>query len=125
MTAQDAFKVGYLRKCAELGMTKPQIAASFEKLAWLKDLLAGVGLGGNVATIAAATPIMAGMAGGYGVAKAINASNDSAAAEQLDDVVHDEKVDTYRQLAQRLRQTHELLKQKQAENVNRKPTFRY
>jgi hypothetical protein len=67
MTPREAFKIGFLTTCADLGLNGPQAAALMTKAAGLLEKQAlGLGdLGSLVGTTALTVPVLAGAGMGY------------------------------------------------------------
>lgn len=114
LTAQEAFKVGFLARCVEDGLSPERMLQSvkvaadlMEKRAFLgtlveKGLDAVKGVGGaalqyGVPLAVAAPPILGGMAG-YGLAKATDIDDTDVA-----DVKSHELIDEYRRQAEAVR----------------------
>lgn len=114
LSAQEAFKVGFLARCVQDGLSPDQMldrvkAASdmLEKRAVLNALVSGAGgmMGGAARTLAsyglpaalAAPPILGGL-GGYALAKATDMDDTDA-----DSIKNQELVEEYRRQAERLK----------------------
>ena len=102
LTPKEAFRLGFLLKCAELGLAP---AAIREKTAAIKQSL--MGIGDAISTLGLAPiPLAAlqiaggaglGIAGGYGAAKLLEEDNDPEIAKKY------ELIAAYRQQAERAR----------------------
>lgn len=96
---KNAFRLGFLTRCAEEGLTGEALAgriaaASPEKTAGLTDLLKGLGLAGGAA---AGVGLLGGGALGYGAAKMTEPEITD------DDIKQQELAETYRIYAERAR----------------------
>lgn len=129
MTERDAFKIGFLRRCAAEGMTPDAMLASAEKAAAFvkaafdpvgavaglgSSLVKTVGGVGNTLLsfgipVAAAAPVVAGGAMGYGAAKAMDVGDTDVA-----EVKDRELVDEYGRQTERLRRQKALRDYRQA-----------
>lgn len=107
LSSRDAFKVGFLGRCVERGMSPSQIKEAADKLAGLLgDAVGAVGgaakgvtnaaLGWGIPLAAAAPPVLGGMAG-FGLAKATDIDD-----TDIDDIKDREVIDEYRRQAERL-----------------------
>jgi hypothetical protein len=67
LTAREAFKVGFMLKCAEAGLSKAEIAACMAKAAgmWSDAASAASSVGNAVGTAGIAAPILLGGGLGY------------------------------------------------------------
>lgn len=121
MTDRDAFKLGFLGRCVEAGLSGPEIAARVEaareKVAGFGAMLGAEGWGaakslgkgtakalsglvlGYGGPLLLAGPPLAGAAAGFGLAKATDIDD-----TDLDDIKDQELVDEYRRQAEKLRQ---------------------
>jgi len=101
VTSREAFRVGFLARCVELGMSPDQVAAASSSAADLvshgvKEAFFGEAVNTAVRhglTLAALLPIGAGAAGGYALAKSKNEDVD------VDDVKREELIREYRRLS--------------------------
>lgn len=110
LTAQEAFKVGFLARCVRDGQTPDQIlarvkqaAALLEKRAFLGGLLDAAGgaaksVAGYGLPLALAAPPVLGGLGGYALAKATDVDD-----TDVDDVKNREIVDELRRQTEALR----------------------
>lgn len=131
MTELDAFRHGFLFRCAEEGLTPAESQARAEKLAsvlekqallgearegvgLLKDLL-GVGLGIGGAGLGAS--VLAGALPGYALAKSQDSSLDA------DEVKRQELAATLRLHAEQLRRANSLRTAARATGTRRPPVF--
>lgn len=111
LTARQAFKVGFLRKCAELGMSDEETEATIKSaILGLDAVINAVGTAGSKALqigtpLALAAPPLAGAALGYGLSRATDVDDTDVA-----ELRQRELVDEYRRLTARLRQRREMLK---------------
>jgi hypothetical protein len=117
MTDREAFKIGFLGRCIEDGLTLPQIEAAvktaLDKAAILGKLLdVGAGVGKSLLSkllpLAIVAPPIVGGLGGYGLAKATDI-HDTDVAEIKDR----ELMDEYK------RQTDRMLREKALRDVTR------
>lgn len=132
LTAKEAFKIGFLAKCAEDGLTPDQMLArvkaakdAFEKRAFIGGLLgsAAGAVGGAAKTVAgygiplalAAPPILGGLAG-YGLAKATDVDD-----TDVDDIKNRELVEEYKRQAAKLQQQAAVRKYKQERSSQGRP----
>lgn len=110
LSAQDAFKVGFLARCAADGVPHDQILplvkTAQEKFAGLTDLLAkGVGLGGKAlgavagwgVPLAVLAPPALGAAAGYGLARATDIDD-----TDVDEIKDNELLGEYRRQTDQL-----------------------
>lgn len=122
LSAREAFKVGFLAKCAEDGLTVDQIRArvkaaydagseglqkgadSFSPGKFMAGLGSGAAYYGGLGLLAA--PLAAGALGGYGLAR-LNDADDT----DVDDVKRQELIDEYRRQSHRLRMESALREQ--------------
>lgn len=114
LTPQEAFKVGFLARCARDGLTPPQMLARvklagdlLEKHAVLGGLMGGAaGAAGGVANrvaglgipLALAAPPIVGGLGGYALARMTDVDD-----TDVDAIKNQELVDEYRRQAEALR----------------------
>lgn len=111
MTARDAFKIGFLARCVQDGMTGPEAAAIAQKAAaflerranlatWAGDKATGtLDLAGNVAAgLGIAAPIAAGAGLGYLAHRAAQPEVDA------DDIRKRELIDEYTHYIRRARE---------------------
>jgi hypothetical protein len=96
LTPRDAFKVGFLARCAEEGLSADQITErvklAADKFAGLMDSITGLGQSA-VSTglpLAALAPIALGGVAGYGLSRMTDIDDSDVA-----DIKHDELLDTY------------------------------
>jgi hypothetical protein len=113
LTPREAFKVGFLARCAEDGLTPDQMlsrvklaAEMFEKRAFLGKLLdkgvdAGLGAAGGMARLgglaAVIAPPVLGAMGGYGLAKATDVDD-----TDVDEIKKRELVEEYQRQAAKM-----------------------
>ena len=128
LTPRQEFKVSFLQKCAEAGLTYEEtvgvaedLLATMQKQAFgFKDIIgipktiidttrSGIGLTGDLAKIVGTAGLAglgvtggAGALGGYTAARMTD-TND----EDVDDLKQREKIETYRRLAQQLRERNQ------------------
>lgn len=124
LTAKEAFKIGFLAKCAEDGLTPDemlsrvtQAKAAIEKRAFIGGLLgsAAGAVGGAAKNVAgygiplalAAPPILGGLAG-YGLAKATDVDD-----TDVEDIKNRELVEEYKRQAAKLQQQNAVRRFKQ------------
>lgn len=86
MTPREAFKVGFLLRCVEEGLSTEDAQLRVKRASWLGDAAnAGSrvvsGLAGPVALAAVGLPIVAGVAGGHLAAKAVDDKSDVTEAK--------------------------------------------
>ena len=111
LSAQDAFKVGFLARCAADGIPHdrilPLIKQAQEKFAGLSDLVGkGIGLGGTVLgtaagwgiPLAAIAPPALGAAAGYGLARATDIDD-----TDVDEIKDNELLGEYRRQTEQLK----------------------
>lgn len=132
LTAKEAFKVGFLAKCAEDGLTPDQMLArvkqakdALEKRAFIGGLLgsAAGAVGGAAKSVAgygiplalAAPPILGGLAG-YGLAKATDVDD-----TDVDDIKNRELVEEYKRQAEKLKQQAAVRRYKQDRATTGRP----
>jgi len=108
LSPREAFKTGFLARCAELGLGHAQMLAAakeaadkvaglFDAISGLGKTVANVGTGTVLPLALAAPPIIGGLAG-LGLAKATDIGDEDVKA-----VKDQEVIDTYRTEAEKLR----------------------
>lgn len=104
MTSKEAFKIGYLSRCVEDGLSNDEILGSVktasDKLAGLTDAVGKLitTVGGIGVPLALAVPPGLGILGGYGLAKATDVDE-----RDVKDLQRQEVLDTYRRESERAR----------------------
>ncbi len=132
LTPQEAFKVGFLAKCAEDGLTPDQMLARvkqahdlFEKRAFIGDMLGSAagaagglakGLAGYGVPLALAAPPILGALGGYGLAKATDVDD-----TDVDAIKNRELVEEMRRQAEKLRRQRDIRLYKQERGGGGRP----
>lgn len=115
LTAKEAFKVGFLRKCAELGMTEDEIGQTIKSanigVDSVLNAITGVAkpvvektLQVGIPAALLAPPIAGGLAG-YGASKLTDIDD-----TDVEELRQRELVDEYRRLTARLKQRRDMLK---------------
>lgn len=104
LTPREAFKVGFLARCAEEGLSADQIADrvkfASDKMASFMDGLAGVGKSvvSTGVPLAAIAPIALGGMAGYGLSRMTDIDD-----TDVDEVKNQELLDTYAQETAKLK----------------------
>ena len=96
MTEKQAFKVGFLKKFAELGYTPDQLPGVFEKSAWMGDLLKTLTVAGIGLPLAGGA-LVGGMVGGV----------TSPSEEDLEDIKRRELIAAYKRTTREIRRRME------------------
>lgn len=111
MQPREAFKIGFLARCVEEGLSPEETHARaktaadcFAKQAGLKDTVDAVkGVGVPLALLAAGAPILTGGGAAYFVNKATDTD-----ATDVQEIKDKELADTYRRMADQLRRQRKL-----------------
>lgn len=104
LTPREAFKVGFLARCAEEGLSPDQIAArvkfAADKFAGLMDAAAGLGKSvvGTGLPLALLAPVALGGMAGYGLSRATDIDDTDVA-----EIKNQELLDSYAQETARLK----------------------
>ena len=101
MTPQEAFRFGFLLRCADEGLTAEQMSERVKHAIWYPSPVRTAKLIATLALLGLVGGSGVGAAGGYGAAKLMEQEIDPAIAKRQ------ELAATYQQQAQRLRRLHQ------------------
>lgn len=109
LDSRQAFKAGFLEKCAANGLTREETLAAIQKTAgfldWLKTIAKGVGTGAGALWSGAAKPLMWGAIGAppaIGAAVGYGLGSSDVDEDDIEDAKKREQIDEYKRQAERL-----------------------